>query len=133
MGMIDRHLEAVGPLDFQVFEMSLLPPSHWWRHGAAEESAIDYDNARLVRRLSVYPLQRTKELSTNQVGRSRYTRSRAICFRAFGKFPKVDHLLLSSTGLDLGKNHGQWPPASLRYVASLRMDGSTASLYRLAH
>jgi len=58
--MIDRHLEAVDPLDFQMFEISLPPPSHWWPRGAAEESAIDYDNARLVRRTQSLPLATNK-------------------------------------------------------------------------
>ena len=74
-----------------------------------------------------------KETSTNQVDRLGWMKSRAICFQAVEKPPKAARLLLSSTDRDLEMTLGQHLGRSRRYTVSLRMEGSTASLYRLAH
>ena len=118
-----------------MIEMLLPAPYHRRPRGAAAGFATDYGNAQLAKETRVNPAasQRIKKLSTNQVGRRVCMRLRAICFRVSGRLPKVDGLLLSSTGLGLEKARGQRLTESPGNIVSLRMEGSTASLYRLAH
>ena len=130
--MIDGPQEAADPPDSEMLEM-LLPPSHWRPHGAAEEPAVDYDNARLEEELRVYPLQRAKKpprtRSAAQGARDRVP----FVSEPLESFPKLIVFFFRPWVPTWKKALGQRPLMLLRYIASLRMEGSTASLYRLAH